>query len=152
MVFLWYDLFSVLPLGSWVHVTHLFVSLWVVDWLNIRCMWELTSVHCSFWAVRKLVIDRTVFITFVVVAIKVSDILGFHYSIFFLRSKLQILVSPNSSLSTKHSMIPWSGLIYIHCDNGQKVLSKLLFFLLSNISHCSLSVIILISTYISEIK
>ncbi|XP_070320635.1 centrosomal protein of 192 kDa isoform X5 [Odocoileus virginianus] len=35
-------------------------------------------------------------------------------------SKMQILVSPNSSLSTKHSMFPWSGLIYIHCDNGQK--------------------------------
>ncbi|XP_029777150.1 centrosomal protein of 192 kDa isoform X4 [Suricata suricatta] len=35
-------------------------------------------------------------------------------------SKLQILVSPNSSLSTKQSMCPWSGLIYIHCDNGQK--------------------------------
>ncbi|KAF6302751.1 centrosomal protein 192 [Rhinolophus ferrumequinum] len=39
-------------------------------------------------------------------------------------SKLQILVSPNSSLSTKHSMIPWSGLIYIHCDNGQKKIVK----------------------------
>uniref|UniRef100_A0A8D2JLW5 Centrosomal protein 192 n=1 Tax=Sciurus vulgaris TaxID=55149 RepID=A0A8D2JLW5_SCIVU len=35
-------------------------------------------------------------------------------------SKLQILVSPNSSLSTKQSMFPWSGLIYIHCDHGQK--------------------------------
>uniref|UniRef100_A0A452TPN1 Centrosomal protein 192 n=1 Tax=Ursus maritimus TaxID=29073 RepID=A0A452TPN1_URSMA len=39
-------------------------------------------------------------------------------------SKLQILVSPNSSLSTKHSMFPWSGLIYIHCDNGQKKIVK----------------------------
>ncbi|KAM8784129.1 centrosomal protein of 192 kDa [Rhynchonycteris naso] len=36
------------------------------------------------------------------------------------KSKLQILVSPNSSSSTKHSMFPWSGLIYIHCDDGQK--------------------------------
>ncbi|MBZ3869256.1 Centrosomal protein of 192 kDa [Sciurus carolinensis] len=35
-------------------------------------------------------------------------------------SKLQILVSPNSSLSTKQSMFPWSGLIYIHCDHGRK--------------------------------
>lgn len=39
-------------------------------------------------------------------------------------SKLQILVSPNSSLSTKHSIFPWSGLIYIHCDNGQKKIVK----------------------------
>ncbi|XP_036100844.1 centrosomal protein of 192 kDa isoform X7 [Molossus molossus] len=39
-------------------------------------------------------------------------------------SKLQILVSPNSSSSTKHSMFPWSGLIYIHCDNGQKKIVK----------------------------
>uniref|UniRef100_A0A8D0FP56 Centrosomal protein 192 n=1 Tax=Strix occidentalis caurina TaxID=311401 RepID=A0A8D0FP56_STROC len=31
-----------------------------------------------------------------------------------------ILVSPNPSLATKPSLIPWSGLIYIHCDNGQK--------------------------------
>ncbi|XP_057555757.1 centrosomal protein of 192 kDa isoform X3 [Hippopotamus amphibius kiboko] len=39
-------------------------------------------------------------------------------------SKLQILVSPNSSLSRKHSVFPWSGLIYIHCDNGQKKIVK----------------------------
>nr|XP_054393592.1 centrosomal protein of 192 kDa isoform X9 [Pongo abelii] len=39
-------------------------------------------------------------------------------------SKLQILVSPNSSLSTKQSMFPWSGLIYIHCDDGQKKIVK----------------------------
>ncbi|KAM9632713.1 centrosomal protein of 192 kDa isoform 4-T6 [Trichechus inunguis] len=39
-------------------------------------------------------------------------------------SKLQILVSPNSSLSTKHSVFPWSGLIYVHCDNGQKKIVK----------------------------
>ncbi|XP_057644455.1 centrosomal protein of 192 kDa isoform X1 [Chionomys nivalis] len=38
--------------------------------------------------------------------------------------KIQILVSPNSSLSTKQSMFPWSGLIYIHCDNGQKKMVK----------------------------
>uniref|UniRef100_A0A452DKK2 Uncharacterized protein n=1 Tax=Capra hircus TaxID=9925 RepID=A0A452DKK2_CAPHI len=37
---------------------------------------------------------------------------------------MQILVSPNSSLSTKQSMFPWSGLIYIHCDNGQKKIVK----------------------------
>ncbi|XP_032731711.1 centrosomal protein of 192 kDa isoform X4 [Lontra canadensis] len=39
-------------------------------------------------------------------------------------SQLQILVSPNSSLSTKHSMFPWSGLIYVHSDNGQKKIVK----------------------------
>uniref|UniRef100_H0X9H8 Centrosomal protein 192 n=1 Tax=Otolemur garnettii TaxID=30611 RepID=H0X9H8_OTOGA len=39
-------------------------------------------------------------------------------------SKLQILVSPNNSLSTKQSMFPWSGLIYVHCDNGQKKIVK----------------------------
>ncbi|KAM6217479.1 centrosomal protein of 192 kDa [Rhynchocyon petersi] len=39
-------------------------------------------------------------------------------------SKLKILVSPNSSLSTKNSVFPWSGLIYIHCDNGQKKIVK----------------------------
>ncbi|XP_058534642.1 centrosomal protein of 192 kDa [Ochotona princeps] len=39
-------------------------------------------------------------------------------------SKLQILVSPNASLSTKQSMFPWSGLIYVHCDNGQKKIVK----------------------------
>ncbi|KFO97386.1 Centrosomal protein of 192 kDa, partial [Calypte anna] len=36
-------------------------------------------------------------------------------------SSTLILVSPNPSLATKPSLIPWSGLIYIHCDNGQKV-------------------------------
>ncbi|XP_050013804.1 centrosomal protein of 192 kDa isoform X3 [Alexandromys fortis] len=40
------------------------------------------------------------------------------------QSKIQILVSPNSSLSTKQSMFPWTGLIYIHCDNGQKKMVK----------------------------
>lgn len=39
-------------------------------------------------------------------------------------SKLQILVSPNASLSTKQSMFPWSGLIYVHCDDGQKKIVK----------------------------
>ncbi|XP_033034312.1 centrosomal protein of 192 kDa isoform X5 [Trachypithecus francoisi] len=39
-------------------------------------------------------------------------------------SKLQILVSPNSSLSTKQSVFPWSGLIYIHCDAGRKKIVK----------------------------
>ncbi|XP_042725882.1 centrosomal protein of 192 kDa isoform X2 [Lagopus leucura] len=37
-------------------------------------------------------------------------------------SRALILVSPNPSLATKPSVIPWSGLIYIHCDNGQKVI------------------------------
>uniref|UniRef100_H0ZGT2 Centrosomal protein 192 n=1 Tax=Taeniopygia guttata TaxID=59729 RepID=H0ZGT2_TAEGU len=32
-----------------------------------------------------------------------------------------ILVSPNPSLATRSALIPWSGLIYIHCDNGLKV-------------------------------
>ncbi|KAM6281298.1 centrosomal protein of 192 kDa [Porphyrio hochstetteri] len=35
-------------------------------------------------------------------------------------SSTLILVSPNPSLASKPSLIPWSGLIYIHCDNGQK--------------------------------
>ncbi|KGL82099.1 Centrosomal protein of 192 kDa, partial [Tinamus guttatus] len=35
-------------------------------------------------------------------------------------SSILILVSPNPSLATKPSVIPWSGLIYIHCDNRQK--------------------------------
>ncbi|XP_054020395.1 centrosomal protein of 192 kDa [Dryobates pubescens] len=35
-------------------------------------------------------------------------------------SSTQILVSPNPSLATKPSLIPWSGLIFIHCGNGQK--------------------------------
>ncbi|XP_031221807.1 centrosomal protein of 192 kDa isoform X2 [Mastomys coucha] len=39
-------------------------------------------------------------------------------------SKMQILVSPNFSVSTKESMFPWTGLIYIHCDNGQKKIVK----------------------------
>ncbi|XP_028630112.1 centrosomal protein of 192 kDa isoform X2 [Grammomys surdaster] len=39
-------------------------------------------------------------------------------------SKIQVLVSPNFSVSTKESMFPWSGLIYIHCDNGQKKIVK----------------------------
>uniref|UniRef100_A0A8C0BQX2 Centrosomal protein 192 n=1 Tax=Buteo japonicus TaxID=224669 RepID=A0A8C0BQX2_9AVES len=51
-------------------------------------------------------------------------------------SSTLILVSPNPSLATKPSLIPWSGLIYIHCDNGQKVRGLLelrwkLFILLS---------------------
>ncbi|XP_073446144.1 centrosomal protein of 192 kDa isoform X2 [Dendrobates tinctorius] len=32
-----------------------------------------------------------------------------------------ILVSPNPLMSTKQSMLPWSGQIYIHCDFGQKI-------------------------------
>jgi len=76
------------------------------------------------------------------IAVTVYTILGSQYSILLLRSKMQILVSPNSSLSTKHSMFPWSGLIYIHCDNGQKVLKKKFFF--NQYFFCSLNVIILL--------
>uniref|UniRef100_A0A452I308 Uncharacterized protein n=1 Tax=Gopherus agassizii TaxID=38772 RepID=A0A452I308_9SAUR len=35
-------------------------------------------------------------------------------------TSILILVSPNPSLATKPSVFPWSGLIYVHCDNGQK--------------------------------
>ncbi|XP_074843586.1 centrosomal protein of 192 kDa [Carettochelys insculpta] len=35
-------------------------------------------------------------------------------------NSMVILVSPNPSLASKPSVFPWSGLIYIHCDNGQK--------------------------------
>ncbi|KAI2655530.1 Centrosomal protein of 192 kDa [Labeo rohita] len=36
------------------------------------------------------------------------------------QSHLQILISPNPSLATKSSMLPWSGQIYVQCDNQQK--------------------------------
>ncbi|XP_017329785.2 centrosomal protein of 192 kDa isoform X1 [Ictalurus punctatus] len=36
------------------------------------------------------------------------------------QSNLQILISPNPSLATKTSMLPWSGQIYVQCDNQQK--------------------------------
>ncbi|KAM8966922.1 centrosomal protein of 192 kDa [Pelodytes ibericus] len=36
------------------------------------------------------------------------------------QSHLVILVSPNPSLATKHSLLPWNGQIYMHCDNEQK--------------------------------
>ncbi|XP_052474858.1 centrosomal protein of 192 kDa isoform X3 [Carassius gibelio] len=36
------------------------------------------------------------------------------------QSHLQILISPNPSLATKSSMLPWSGRIYVQCDNQQK--------------------------------
>ncbi|XP_076768637.1 centrosomal protein of 192 kDa isoform X2 [Arvicanthis niloticus] len=39
-------------------------------------------------------------------------------------SKIQVLVSPNFSMSIRESMLPWTGLIYIHCDNGQKKIVK----------------------------
>ncbi|XP_021120952.1 centrosomal protein of 192 kDa isoform X4 [Heterocephalus glaber] len=39
-------------------------------------------------------------------------------------SKQQILVSPNLSLSAKQSMFPWSGLVYVHCDDGEKKIVK----------------------------
>uniref|UniRef100_K7F848 Centrosomal protein 192 n=1 Tax=Pelodiscus sinensis TaxID=13735 RepID=K7F848_PELSI len=39
-------------------------------------------------------------------------------------NSIVILVSPNPSLATKPSVFPWSGLIYIHCDNGQKSFIK----------------------------
>ncbi|XP_012427355.5 centrosomal protein of 192 kDa isoform X2 [Taeniopygia guttata] len=37
-----------------------------------------------------------------------------------------ILVSPNPSLATRSALIPWSGLIYIHCDNGLKFIKVLI--------------------------
>ncbi|XP_063253097.1 centrosomal protein of 192 kDa isoform X2 [Prinia subflava] len=37
-----------------------------------------------------------------------------------------ILVSPNPSLATRPTLIPWSGLIYIHCDNGLKFIQVLI--------------------------
>lgn len=40
---------------------------------------------------------------------------------FLYRSHLQILISPNPSLVTKSSMLPWSGQIYVQCDSQQKV-------------------------------
>ncbi|XP_051577285.1 centrosomal protein of 192 kDa-like isoform X2 [Myxocyprinus asiaticus] len=36
------------------------------------------------------------------------------------QSHLQILISPNPSLATKYSMLPWSGQIYVQCDDQQK--------------------------------
>ncbi|XP_064883127.1 centrosomal protein of 192 kDa-like [Oncorhynchus nerka] len=36
------------------------------------------------------------------------------------RCHLQILISPNPSLATRTSMFPWSGQIYVQCDNQQK--------------------------------
>ncbi|XP_059920680.1 centrosomal protein of 192 kDa [Gadus macrocephalus] len=36
------------------------------------------------------------------------------------QSHLQILISPNPSLASKTSMLPWSGQIYIQCDGTQK--------------------------------
>nr|XP_008106918.1 PREDICTED: centrosomal protein of 192 kDa isoform X1 [Anolis carolinensis] len=38
------------------------------------------------------------------------------------RSSISIHVSPNPSLAENKSIFPWSGLIYIHCDGGQKLL------------------------------
>lgn len=53
---------------------------------------------------------------------KIVQIFYFNFTLFlFIRSSTLILVSPNPSLATKPALIPWSGLIYIHCDNGQKV-------------------------------
>ncbi|KAM4736666.1 centrosomal protein of 192 kDa isoform 2-T3 [Anableps anableps] len=34
--------------------------------------------------------------------------------------QLQILISPNPSLATKSTLLPWSGQIYIQCDGQQK--------------------------------
>ncbi|XP_072535710.1 centrosomal protein of 192 kDa isoform X2 [Salminus brasiliensis] len=36
------------------------------------------------------------------------------------QSHIQILISPNPSLATKTSMLPWTGQIYVQCDNQQK--------------------------------
>lgn len=66
--------------------------------------------------------------------------LGSQYSI-LLRSKMQILRVPIPPYPQKTVNVPaWSGLIYIHCDNGQKVLKKIF---LINI-FCNLNVIILL--------
>ncbi|KAJ8288500.1 hypothetical protein COCON_G00011590 [Conger conger] len=35
-------------------------------------------------------------------------------------SDLQILISPNPSLATKQSLLPWGGQIYVQCDGQQK--------------------------------
>ncbi|KAM5158224.1 centrosomal protein of 192 kDa [Mantella aurantiaca] len=37
------------------------------------------------------------------------------------QSRTLILVSPNPSLSKKQTVLPWTGQIYVHCDNGQKI-------------------------------
>ncbi|XP_063779487.1 centrosomal protein of 192 kDa isoform X2 [Pseudophryne corroboree] len=37
------------------------------------------------------------------------------------QSHIIILVSPNPSLSTKQTLLPWHGQIYVHCENGQKI-------------------------------
>ncbi|XP_069476922.1 centrosomal protein of 192 kDa isoform X2 [Ambystoma mexicanum] len=36
------------------------------------------------------------------------------------QSNIHIFVSPNPSLAAKSSVLPWSGQIYVLCDNGQK--------------------------------
>ncbi|XP_076844541.1 centrosomal protein of 192 kDa [Brachyhypopomus gauderio] len=36
------------------------------------------------------------------------------------RNHLQILISPNPSLATSSSMLPWTGQIYVQCDGQQK--------------------------------
>uniref|UniRef100_A0A3Q2PUX4 Centrosomal protein 192 n=1 Tax=Fundulus heteroclitus TaxID=8078 RepID=A0A3Q2PUX4_FUNHE len=36
--------------------------------------------------------------------------------------QLQILISPNPSLATKSSLLPWSGQIYVQCDGQQKLI------------------------------
>ncbi|XP_036441100.1 LOW QUALITY PROTEIN: centrosomal protein of 192 kDa [Colossoma macropomum] len=36
------------------------------------------------------------------------------------QSHLQILISPNPSLATKTSMLPWTGQIYVQCESQQK--------------------------------
>ncbi|XP_035386391.1 centrosomal protein of 192 kDa isoform X2 [Electrophorus electricus] len=36
------------------------------------------------------------------------------------RSHLQVLISPNPSLATNSSMLPWIGQIYVQCDDQQK--------------------------------
>lgn len=43
------------------------------------------------------------------------------FGFFFVRGSTLILVSPNPALATRPTLIPWSGLIYIRCDNGLKV-------------------------------
>lgn len=42
-------------------------------------------------------------------------------SLLLSRCHLQILISPNPSLASKSSLLPWSGQIYVQCDGQQKV-------------------------------
>lgn len=114
-----------LPSGSWLYTTRLFVNHQVgievkSDVHGSSPLFSALSEQWgnSWWSLMVQCFNSCGYCCY-------YTILGSQYSILLLRSKMQILVSPNSSLSTKQSMFPWSGLIYIHCDNGQKVLKKI---------------------------